>query len=196
MQKLHSVHTLIDSQNITGSFDVEGQAYRLTFTPVRAEISGGRLHLHGSLTVLSRSGERRAEGVRATLASSQGGVGVSPARAQLLAGTVQTGTTSTSTEKQAEEGESSRSSSLPGVDASGKLSHAGVLFFHLSPLDSKRLGVPLDMSRVQLNLRLAPVDQKGRDLHYLYSVLVTELYTTRQVDSSILKAINKTLGSA
>ena len=97
--------------------------------------------------------------------ATQGGVGVSPVRRQLLAGTAQTAQTATSDQKlEQEKGpETDLQPGLhsfeppnyddlgrPKVEATGSLGFVGVLYFKLSPLDSKSLGIPLDMSDVQL----------------------------------------------
>ncbi|HXM35492.1 MAG TPA: hypothetical protein VN920_09920, partial [Pyrinomonadaceae bacterium] len=65
-------------------------------------------------------------------------------------------------------------------ESTGSLSFAGVLYFSLSPLDGATLGVPLDMSRVQLNLRLAPTADLERDLQVVFSDVVAALYGDRQ----------------
>lgn len=62
------------------------------------------------------------------------------------------------------------------VESTGSLSFVGVLYFNLSPLDGSTLGVPLDLSKVQLNLRLATTDDLARDLQNILSDLVDALY--------------------
>ena len=121
----------------------------------------------------------------------QGGVGVSPVRRQLLTGTAQTSQTSTSEQKMEQEKgpetdlqpglhpfETPRLDELgrPVVESTGPLSFAGVLYFNLSPLNDLTLGVPLDLSKVQLNLRLAPTDDLARDLQTIFSRMTDALY--------------------
>jgi hypothetical protein len=62
------------------------------------------------------------------------------------------------------------------VESTGTLSFAGVLYFSLSSLDGPNLGVPLDLSKVQLNLRLAPTDDLARDLQNIFSNVTEALY--------------------
>jgi hypothetical protein len=67
----------------------------------------------------------------------------------------------------------------PVVESTGPLSFVGVLYFNLSPLDGPTLGIPLDVSKVQLNLRLATTDDLARDLQNIFSDLVAALYGDR-----------------
>ena len=64
------------------------------------------------------------------------------------------------------------------VESTGSLSFVGVLYFNLSPLDGSTLGVPLDLSKVQLNLRLATTDDLARHLQNIFSDLTAALYET------------------
>jgi hypothetical protein len=52
----------------------------------------------------------------------------------------------------------------------------GVLYFNLSALDGPTLGVPLDLSKVQLNLRLATTDDLAREVQNLFSDVSDALY--------------------
>jgi hypothetical protein len=63
----------------------------------------------------------------------------------------------------------------PTVESTDALSFVGVLYFHLSPLNGEALGIPLDVSKVQLGGRLAPTDDRTRDLQFLFSDLVMAL---------------------
>jgi hypothetical protein len=134
---------------------------------------------------------RFVDNVEARLVAIQGGVGVSPVRRQLLTGTAQTSQTSTSDQKMEQEKgpetelqpglhsfESPRLDELgrPMVESTGPLSFVGVLYFNLSALDGPTLGVPLDLSKVQLNLRLATTDDLARELQNLFSNVTDALY--------------------
>lgn len=191
-RKLHSIHGLLRGRVVDGQFEVRGQPYRFTFVPTTAALADGRLVLSGRMAVSSpQLGMRFVDTVEARLVAVQGGVGVSPVRRQLLTGTAQTSQTSTSGQKMEQEKGpetdlqpglqpfgSPRVDELgrPTVESTGPLSFVGVLYFSLSPLDGPTLGVPLDLSKVQLNLRLAPTDDLARDLRYILSNVTDALY--------------------
>jgi len=81
------------------------------------------------------------------------------------------------------------------VEATGSLGFVGVLYFKLSPLDDRSLGLPLDTSDVQLGARLAPSDDLARDLQLLFSdvVLALENKSEEPALRSALEALNKAL---
>lgn len=191
-RKLHSIHGLVRGRVVDGAFEDSGQTYRFSFIPATAALADGKLVISGRLTVHSaKLGMRFVDGVDARLVALQGGVGVSPVRRQLLTGTAQTGQTSTSGQRMEQE-KGPETDLQPGlhafgspppdelgrpvVESSGPRSFVGVLYFHLSPLDGPTLRIPLDLSRVQLNLRLAPTDDLARDLQNTFSDLVASLY--------------------
>ena len=198
-RKLHSIHGLLLGRIVDGQFEVRGQPYRFTFAPANAALADRRLVLSGRMAVQSpQLGTRVVDRVEARLAAIQGGVGASPVRRQLLTGTAQTSQTSTSGQKMEQEKGpetdlqpglhpfgSPRLDELgrPMVESTGPLSFVGVLYFNLSPLDGPALGVPLDLSKVQLNLRLATSDDLARDLQNIFSDLAGLLYET-PVDES------------
>jgi hypothetical protein len=193
-RKLHSIHGLLRGRIVDGQFEVRGQPYRFSYVPATAGLTDGRLNLDGRLAVQSpQLGMRFVEGVEASLIAVQGGVGVSPVRRQLLTGTAQTSQTSTSGQKMEQEKGpetdlqpglhpfgSPRFDELgrPMVESTGSMSFVGVLYFNLSALDGPTLGVPLDLSKVQLNFRLAPTDDLARDLQSIFSDLAKALYDT------------------
>jgi len=76
------------------------------------------------------------------------------------------------------------------VESTGTLSFVGVLYFHLSPLDGSSLGVPLDLSKVQLGGRLAPTDDTARDLQMLFSDLVEALGEDSETVNRCIDNIN------
>lgn len=190
-RRLYSIHGLPEGRVFAGRFEAPGGSYAWEFAPASAGLAGGKLQLTGRLRVRSpRGAERVAEGIRATLASTQGAVGTSPARRQLVRGTSQTGNISSPTQKQEEakapetteappEPDKSLPARPPVTEATGPLGFVGVMYFHFQPLDGRALGVPLDLGRVQLNARLAPVDDTARDLLWLYSDLVAAAYAEK-----------------
>ncbi|MCM3872871.1 MAG: hypothetical protein ND895_19495 [Pyrinomonadaceae bacterium] len=193
-RKLHSIHGLLRGRVVDGQFDVRDQSYRFSFVPASASLVEGKLILSGRMTVHTpQLGTRFVDGVEARLVAGQGGMGAAPVRRQLLSGTAQTSQTSTSSQKiEQEKGPetdlqpglqpfgSPRVDELgrPVIESTGPLSFVGVLYFSLSTLDGSTLGVPLDLSKVQLNLRLAPTDDLARDLHFMFSNLTAALFQT------------------
>src|SRR5258705_1536880 len=191
-RKLHSIHGLLRGRVVDGQFEVRGQLYRFSFVPATAAVADGSLVITGRLIVQPPQLRMRfVDSVEARLVAVQGGVGVSPVRRQLLTGTVQTSQTSTSDQKMEQEKgpetqlqpglhavDPPRSDELgrPRVESTGPLSFVGVLYFNLSLLDGSALGVPLDLSKVQLNLRLAPTDDLARDLQTIFSNVTDALY--------------------
>jgi hypothetical protein len=193
-RKLHSIHGLLRGRVVDGQFEARGQPYRFTFVPAAAALVDRRLVLNGRLAVDSpHLGIRFVDSAEALLVAVQGGVGVSPVRRQLLTGTAQTSQTSTSGQKMEQEkgpetdlqpGLHAFESPLPDelgrpvVESTGARSFVGVLYFQLSPLDGPTLGIPLDLSKVQLNLRLSPTDDLARDLQNIFSTLTDALFET------------------
>ncbi len=191
-RKLHSIHGLLRGRVVDGQFEVRGHHYSFSFVPATAALADGRLILTGRIVVHSSQFSMRfVDNVEARLVAIQGGVGVSPVRRQLLTGTAQTSQTATSDQKMEQEKgpetelqpglhsfESPRLDELgrPRVESTGPLSFVGVLYFNLSALDGPTLGVPLDLSKVQLNLRLATTDDLARELQNLFSNVTDALY--------------------
>ena len=188
-RKLHSIHGLLRGRVVEGEFEVRGDTYRFSFVPASAALADGGLVLTGRITVHSPQLVMRfVDGVEARLVAVQGGVGVSPPRQTGIAPTSQTPASKQKLEQ--EKGpetdlqpglhpfESPRLDELgrPMVDSTGPLSFAGVLYFNLSPLDDAKLGVPLDLSKLQLNLRLAPTDELARNLQNILSDLTGALH--------------------
>ncbi|PYS67412.1 MAG: hypothetical protein DMF69_23120 [Acidobacteria bacterium] len=204
--KLHTLHAVLRGRVFDGKVEARGKTYSVVFLPNQATIVDHRLVLTGRLS-FSVPGQATGyvDGVSATLMATQGGVGVSPVRRQLLAGTAQTAQTATSDQKlEQEKGpETDLQPGLhsfeppnyddlgrPKVEATGSLAYVGVLYFKLSPLDSKALGIPLDLSDVQLGARLAPTDDLARDLQLLFSDVVLALENKTDDTSPALAALN------
>jgi hypothetical protein len=193
-RKLHTIHGLLHGRIFDGQFAVQGKPYRFTFTPTKASLADHRLVLSGRMAVSSpQLGSRFVDGVEARLIATQGGVGVSPVRRQLLTGTAQTSQTATAEQKMEQEKgpetelqpglhafESPQfdDSGRPIVESTGPLGFVGALYFSLS-LDGQALGVPLDLSHLQFNGRLAATDDLGRDLQVIFSDVVAALYGDR-----------------
>jgi hypothetical protein len=212
MPKIHSVHALLKGRRFAGGFDVLGSNYELVYEPARAEVAGGKLELRGRLTIVDSKGRARAsEQVRATLEGTQGGLGASPVRRQLLAAGAQTGTAATPEQKQQLAGETEKkpdkktdepaktsASMLPVTESTGPESFCGVMYFRLGPLDARTLGVTADISRLQLNARLAPDDDSARALQDLYTSIVEALYggqVNEPLAAAAITEINKLLAA-
>lgn len=194
-RKLHSIHGLLRGRVVDGRFEVMGQPYHFSFVPETAAISDRSLVLSGRMAVQApKGGTHFLDRVEARLVAIQGGIGVSPTRRQLLTGTAQTSQTATSEQKMEQE-KGPETDLQPGlhafdrplfdeqgrpvVESTGPLSFVGVIYFNLSPLDAPALGVPLDLSKVQLNLRLASTDDLARDLQNIFSDVVAALHGDR-----------------
>ena len=188
--KLYSIAGQMRGREFAGEFTTKGGKYQFTFSPTAAALNQGKLELTGTFTVSAARAERGQKlppvtNVRATLASTQGGIGQTPERRQLLAGTAQTSQTATPEQKQTQAGETTKpapesappsASRLPETESTGSRGFVAALYFRLSPLDGRALGVPLDLGRVQLNARLYPTSDLERDLQWLFSALVEAVY--------------------
>lgn len=190
--KLHSIAAVMRGRSFAGRFDVAAASYEFTFAPAKAvvtlvgrstaelahrrslpkprpgETRPVRVVLFGNLSVIDKTagpsaGRHSLDNVQATLLSAQGGIGTAPPRQKLPADL------------------SPGPPDLPVIESTGALSFCGVLYFRLSPLDGRALGVPAEMSAVQLNVRLAPVNEAERNLQGAFSSLV-DAVLVRQVD--------------
>jgi hypothetical protein len=160
---LHSIAAIMRERSFAGRFDVAGVSYRFTYSPAKAAVADGKLQLTGGLSVVGerpnvRVSPRELRDVRATLVAAQGGIGTAPPRKRLPADI------------------SPARPDLPVVESTGSLSFCGVLYFKLMPLDGRDLGVPADMRQLQLNVRLAPVNDAERGLQGALSSIVDALY--------------------
>ncbi|HKP85645.1 MAG TPA: hypothetical protein VJZ26_06100 [Blastocatellia bacterium] len=208
--RLHSISAVLRERNFVGSFDVAGAGYRFRYVPSKAELSDQKLRLRGKLEITNPRGQTRArDNVQALLVSAQGGVGAAPVRRQVLVGGVADSTASTSGQQQQIAGEkpgaatsksdasdTAKTPPLPEVESTGPLSFCGAMYFNLEPLNGGEVGVAADLARVQLNVRLAPVDETGRALHGLYSSIVDALYgkeADAQMASAVIGELNKLL---
>ena len=191
-RRLYSIPAWLDGRVFSGNFSLGSVDYKLVYAPSRAEAINNKLQLTGRLRVTGGRGrDRTLDSVRATLASTQGGIGTTPARQQ-IATAAPTGAQVTSQQKQQLAGETEKrageketeqgkgqKNALPDTENTGATSYCGVLYFHFEPLNANALAVAADFSKVQLNVRLAPLDDTARTLHGLYCYVVDALYGER-----------------
>ena len=156
-RKLHSIHLLLRESGFQGKVEAGARSYDFHFQPTGAAINEGKLEITGTMHVTAKGARpRTARDVRATLAGLQGGLGAAPPTPAKYASPSIAPTPD---------------SLLPRTEYTDRSAFAGVLYFHLSSLDGRALGVPLDLSRVQLNARLAPTSQIEREMHWYLSAL-------------------------
>jgi hypothetical protein len=158
-QKLHSIHVLPQGREFTGKIEVGRGSYQFTFTPKTAASVNGKLVLTGSVKVKIPAGRQSAaEGVTATLLATQGSITAPSPTPKDLAPSLKPPQPAIS--------------ESPITDWTGHLGSVAVMYLKLSPLDGRALGLPVDLSSVQLNARMFPTSEIERDLHWLYSALV------------------------
>jgi hypothetical protein len=181
---LHSIAAMLVERGFGGRFDVGDVSYGFILSPAKAAVSGGKLQLSGSFAVFDKRSnihDLKYVPAKATLIASQGGIGTAPPRKKLPADI------------------SPPRPDLPTVESTGPLSFCGVLYFKLAPLDGRALGVPADMRQLQLNVRLAPVNDAERGLQGAFSSVVDALYG-KQVDGDAAEVavseLNKLLGGS
>jgi hypothetical protein len=156
-KKLYSMAALMRGKDFTGKFETASAVYEFTFAPTVATLNKGKLELTGNFTLQAARGTKReAKGVQATLLSTQGGLGIVPAMIR--------------------ERPSDKRSSLPLTEATQVTGFVGVLYFRLAPINSRTLGINIDLSRVQLNARLFPDNEVERLLQVIYADIVAAGY--------------------
>ena len=203
-RRLYSIAAWPEQRAFAGNLSSGGTDYKFSYAPSRAEATNKRLQLTGRLTVTDTRGRVRAlNNVRATLANTQGGVGTGPLRRQMIASDAPIGDQTTSQQKQQIAGETEKQAgqkqseqararnSLPVTENTGPTSYCGVLYFHFEPLDAGALGVKADLTKVQLNVRLEPLDDTARTLHGLYCYVVDALYGERADQKLAAAAISE-----
>jgi hypothetical protein len=179
---LHSIAGMLRARKIEGGFETDGNKYNFTYSPTRAVLNGNQLQLTGTLEIKGSNARapRSVDNVKATLLAIQGGIGNPPQREKLPSDV------------------STKHPDLPIVESTGSISFAGVLFFKLSPVDGRGLGIAADMRQLQLNVRLAPVSDTERAFQADFSSIADALYG-KQTDpkwaESALSDLNKHLTS-
>jgi hypothetical protein len=185
-QKLYSIHALPSGREFVGKIEIGRRSYQFTFTPKSAAAVNGNLVLTGAVKVKSSAGQQRAtDGVTATLLSTQGSITGPPPMPRQFSPSLKPP-------------QSEPSSLLPLTDWTGHTGSVAVLYLKLAPLDGRELGIPADLSSVQLNVRLYATSEIERDLHWLYSALVQAMHGERpneQLTADYLGAINQILKS-
>ncbi len=180
-RKLHSVHSLLIGREFSGEIEAGKAKQRFTYSPSSVALAEGKIELSGRFAVKSAGQTRSAENIKATLLGTQGGIQAAPpipsGASDPMLGAV-------------------RSGDLPITDATGSRAYVGVMYFSLSPMDGTKLGVPFDLSGVQLNTRLNPQDGTARALQFWFSVAVRTVMG-ESLDGSLasrsLSEINKLL---
>lgn len=172
--KVHSIAAMMRERTFAGRVEVADVSYSFTYSPEKAAVTSGKLQLIGNLTVIDgrpnvRVSPHHLRNVRATLVAVQGGIGTPPPRKKLPADI------------------SPARPDLPIVESTGSLSFCGVLYFKIAALDGRALGVPADMRQLQLNVRLAPVNDAERGLQGAFSSIVDALYG-KEVDGNAAEA--------
>lgn len=162
--KLHSIPAMMRDRSFAGRFDVSGVTYKFKYAPSKASLSDGKLMLEGKFSI-GGGAKARASDVKATLLAAQGGIGNAPPRQKLPPEIT------------------AAKPDLPVVESTGSLSFAGVLYFKLSAVNARTLGIPADMTQVQLNVRIAPVSEVERSLQAAFSSVVDSAYG-KEVDRS------------
>jgi hypothetical protein len=158
--KIHSIHVLPNGAGFAGRIESGGSSYQFAFTPKTASSADGKLVLTGDVKVKAAGGRGRVAGdVTATLLATQGSAAGAPPMPRRFSESLKPPTPAPS-------------GSLPLTDSTGHLASVAVMYLKLSPLDGRALGVPADLSSIQLNARLYATSEIERDLHWLYSALV------------------------
>ena len=161
--KIHSIHVLPNGSGFAGKIEAGGSSYQFAFTPKAAATANGKLVLTGDVKVKSPGGrERMASDITATLLATQGSITGPPPMPRRFSESL----------KPPSPAPGGPGESLPITDSTGHLGSVAVMYMRLSPLDGRALGVPADLSAVQLNARLYATSEIERDLHWLYSALV------------------------
>jgi hypothetical protein len=208
-RRLYSIAAWPKQRAFAGNLSLGGKTYQFSYAPSRAEAVNKLLQLIGRLTITDARGRARAlNSVRLTLANTQGGIGTGPIRRQIIATETPTGAQVTSQQKQQVAGETEKQAgekqseqarargSLPVTENTGPTSYCGVLYFHFEPLDAIALGVAADLTKVQLNVRLEPLDDTAKTLHGLYCYVVDALYgehTNEKLAVAAISEINRVL---
>jgi len=182
--KIHSIHVLPNGNGFAGKIEAGRSSYQFAFTPKTAASANGKLVLTGSVTVKAPTGRRYAvDDVTATLLATQGSITAPPPMPERFSGYLKAPLPAPG-------------GSLPLTDWTSHTGSVAVMYLKLTPLDGRALGVPADLSSVQLNARLYATSEIERDLHWLYSALAEAMHGERpneQLTADYLDAINRVL---
>jgi hypothetical protein len=185
-KKINSIHVLPNGAGFAGKIEAGGSSYHIAFAPKTAASADGKLVLTGVVTVKSPGGRQRAaDNVTATLLATQGSITGPPPMPRQFSESLKAPLPDPG-------------GSLPITDSTGHLGSVAVMYLKLSPLDGSALGVPADLSAVQLNARLYATSEIERGLHWLYSALVVAIqgeHRNERLAADYLDAINRVLNA-
>jgi hypothetical protein len=183
-KKIHSIHVLPNGVGFAGKIEAGVLSHQFSFTPKTAALSNGKLVLTGVVKAQLAGGRQRvANDVTSTLLATQGSITSPPPMPRQFSESLKPPLPTPS-------------GSLPLTDSTGHLGSVAVMYLRLSPLDGSALGVPADLSAVQLNARLYATSEIERDLHWLYSALVEATqgeHKNERLAADYLDAINRIL---
>jgi hypothetical protein len=181
VNKIHSIHVLPNGAGFVGKIKAGGSSYHFAFAPKTAASLNGKLVFTGVVKAQSSGGRARvANDVTATLLATQGSITGQPPMPRKFSESLKPPLPAPS-------------ESLPLTDSTGHLGSVAAMYLRLSPLDGSALGVPADLSAVQLNVRLYATSEIERDLHWLYSALVEATqgeHKNERLAADYLDAIN------
>ncbi len=181
VNKIHSIHVLPNGAGFAGKIEAGGSSYHFAFTPKTAASLNGNLVLTGVVKAQSSGGRLRvANDVTATLLATQGSITGQPPMPRKFSESLKPPLPVPS-------------ESLPLTESTDHLGSVAAMYLRLSPLDASALGVPADLSAVQLNARLYATSEIERDLHWLYSALVEATqgeHKNERLAADYLDAIN------
>jgi hypothetical protein len=184
--KVYSIHALPNGREFVGKIEIGKNNYQLTFTPQSAASVNGKLVLTGVIKVKAPVGrERAANGITATLLATQGSITGPPSMPRQFSASLKPP-------------QSEQSSLLPITDWTGYHGSVAAMYLKLSPLDGRTLGIPADLSAVQLNARLFTQSEIERDLHWLYSALAETIYgasPNEQLTAEYIGALNRLIAN-
>jgi hypothetical protein len=169
-KKLYSMAGLMRGKDFTGNFATSAATYEFTFAPASARLNDGKLELTGDLSVTSgRGAKRQVRGVQAVLLATQGGLGSIPAP---IRGRTRSG-----------------DKSLPFTEATDAAAFVGVIYFRLSSINARALGLTVDLSGVQLNARLFADNDTERELQVIYADIVAAAYGNKPDEKEAVKNV-------
>lgn len=181
-RKLYSLHVLPRGRDLLGRIEIGRIAHQFTFAPQRATIDRDLLVLTGNVIVRTANNQpRTAPNITATLIATQGSITAPSPYPLWLSETPKP-----------------KAPDVTLTDWSNEESSVGVLYFKLAPLDGRALGVPLDLSALQLNVRFYPTSDLERELHWIFSALAIVTYGETKnaaTATSYLKELNRVLQS-